>query len=71
MESISFSRTTTSLVIGSTMLTRLTRPRIDRARLTSTFSPLETTPFVIPCEVPQSPIVMTTSCATSASSRVG
>ena len=37
---ISFSRTTTSSVIGLTMLTRLTRPRIDCTRLTSTFSPL-------------------------------
>ncbi len=37
---ISFSLTTTSSVIGLTMLTRLTRPRIDCWRLTSTFSPL-------------------------------
>ena len=37
---ISFSLTITSSVIGLTMLTRLTRPRIDWTRLTSTFSPL-------------------------------
>ena len=35
----SFSRTTTSSVIGLTMFCRLTRPRIESARLTSTFSP--------------------------------
>ena len=37
---ISFSRTITSSVIGLTMFARLTRPRIDSARPTSTFSPL-------------------------------
>ena len=37
---ISFSRTTISSVIGLTMLTRLTRPRIDWLSETSTFSPL-------------------------------
>ena len=35
----SFSLTITSSVIGLTMLCRLTRPRIESARLTSTFSP--------------------------------
>ena len=37
---MSFSRTTTSSVIGLTMFTRLTRPRIDCESETSTFSPL-------------------------------
>ncbi len=32
--------------------------------------PLGDDPLVIPCEVPQSSVVMTTSCATSASLRV-
>ena len=35
----SFSWTTTSSVMGLTMLARLTRPRIESLRLTSTFSP--------------------------------
>ena len=35
----SFSRTITSSVMGLTMLVRLTRPLIESARLTSTFSP--------------------------------
>jgi hypothetical protein len=37
---MSFSRTTASSVIWWTTLMRLTRPRIDCTRLTSTFSPL-------------------------------
>ncbi len=36
---ISFSRTITSSVIGLTMFARLTRPRIESASRTSTFSP--------------------------------
>jgi len=35
----SFSRTMTSSVMGLTMLARLTRPLIESARLTSSFSP--------------------------------
>ena len=67
---ISFSRTTTSSVIGLTMLTRLTRPRIDWTRLDLDLLALVDDPLGDPLEVPQSSIVMTTFWATSASLRV-
>jgi hypothetical protein len=66
----SFSRTITSSLMTSMIVSRATRPRMPLARLTAIFSPLYTTDFVTPFGVPQSSIVITTFCATSVSLRV-